>query len=57
MRKMEYSEALGYLVDYCDNVLYKTKRFTEGQAFNNNAIALSLENIRLFLEELHESIN
>jgi len=57
MRKMEHKEALGYLVEYCDIVQHKVNRFVAGEAFNNNAIALSLENIRLFLEEFHESIN
>jgi hypothetical protein len=54
---MEHKEALGYLVEYCDIVQHKVNRFVAGEAFNNNAIALSLENIRLFLEEFHESIN
>lgn len=57
MRKMEFKEVLFILVEYSEVLLYMINQFVKGESFNNFALSMGLENLRMYIEELHDAIN
>ena len=52
-----YKSQLEFLLEYCQNILYMISQFAEEEAFNNFALEMGLKNIRIYLEDLHDTIN
>lgn len=52
-----YKSQLEFLLERCNDLLYMINRFVAGEAFNNIAIGAAIQNVRIYLDDLRDTIN